>query len=300
MKVLKPPQSGSQNGTTASHNRYGQYERTRAMPVQPIASPRRAEVRANFTAATSAWAALTPTEQEAWNTYAGSHPRTDALGQSMILTGHAMYVAIAASCLNLGIVIPTIPPADDTLPAVSNMVFYADASPSVVVKFDQPGVNYGFALAYSRPQSGGVSFTSTFRQFEVASALLLAVDLTDDIVAAYGAPVEGQNMFQKLTPFNTDGVIGAGQRSITRVVAASALPVPAVSVGGSASWTGGASFDVYVWVQAGGVGPFLGTHFAAGASSGGPIGTGASGDVVYVRLFDGTAFSTPSTPTTLT
>src|SRR6516162_7143681 len=107
MKFLGVPSSGSIAGTVFSHNRAGQYQRNRRAPVQPVGTGRRAFVRANFSAASTAWAALTAANQAAWIAFANSHPITDSLGQSITLTGQQMYVAVGAQLLNCGQTLPT-------------------------------------------------------------------------------------------------------------------------------------------------------------------------------------------------
>jgi hypothetical protein len=294
MKVLKPPQSGSQNGTTASHNRFGQYERTRAMPVQPVASPRRAQVRANFTAASAGWAILTMSEQEAWNSYAGSHPRTDSLGQSIVLTGHQMYVAISSQLLNIGQTPSNTPPSDDSLPSVIGLVVYADATGNVGCRLDAAGAGYGFLISASRPVSGGVTFMSTFRQFMVTGTLQTLVDISEDFTAAYGLPAVGGRIFFGITPVNQQGVVGTRQRVICEVVAASTLAAPALTgdpPGAVLVNTSGATTpDVVQNAENVGITPdeYIGELLA--------VTTGVSmpsviGDNVYVRLFDGAQFS---------
>src|SRR5437773_11561609 len=65
MKYLGPTQSGSENGTTASRNRFGQYFRRRAVPVQPRTAAQLA-VRARMSNNAAAWRALTDAQRAAW------------------------------------------------------------------------------------------------------------------------------------------------------------------------------------------------------------------------------------------
>ncbi len=115
MKYLGAPQSGSQANTTASHNRAGQYYRNRRSPVQPVGTGRRAFIRSSFGNASTAWAGLSGANQAAWIAYANSHPITDALGQSITLTGHQMFVAVATQLANVGAAAPTIPPVSSVV-----------------------------------------------------------------------------------------------------------------------------------------------------------------------------------------
>jgi len=125
MKYLGPPQSGSQANTTASKNRAGQYLRNRRSPSQPAGNGRRAFIRGAFGAASQAWSSLAPGVQLAWSAWASSFPYVDSLGQSITLTGHQIFVAIATQCQNCGLAIPTDPPLDNAV--------WAPAAPTVVV-----------------------------------------------------------------------------------------------------------------------------------------------------------------------
>src|SRR4051812_21389133 len=65
VKYLGDPSSGSQAGTTASRNRFGQYYRTRATPVN-VNSTQQGVVRSRMAANSSAWRALTGAQRAGW------------------------------------------------------------------------------------------------------------------------------------------------------------------------------------------------------------------------------------------
>ena len=93
MKVLTAPQSGSQAGTTASRNRFGQYLRTRAIPVNP-ASGAQGLVRARMAANSAAWRVLTGAQRAGWVDLGTSMVRSDSLGQSYSLQGNQAYASV--------------------------------------------------------------------------------------------------------------------------------------------------------------------------------------------------------------
>jgi hypothetical protein len=210
MKFLDVPQSGSIAGVTHSHNRAGQYTRNRRSPVQPIGSGRRASVRAAFSAASSAWSALTGAQRAAWEGFAGSHPITDSLGQSVVLTGHQMYVRVYSSQVNVGIAPDVLPPAVLTLPDCSGAVLTASvASGLSTAGFSGTG-DQKIAFAYSPQFSAGRSYNKTFWQppgvdgiadgdgtpFVLASATY---------AAEFGTPVVGNRIFVRMTPVSENG-----------------------------------------------------------------------------------------------
>lgn len=210
MKFLGPPSSGSIAGTTFSHNRAGQYQRNRRAPVQPIGTGRRAFVRANFAAASSAWAALTGAAQASWIAYADAHPITDALGQSVTLTGQQMYVAIGAQLLNCGSALPTVVPVSSSVAAPLATVFTVTHLGVITITLTASGGASDFILiAFSKPVSAGVTFNSTFwQQTHVPGNSIGAATYGTAYVAQFGTIPAGTKVFLKLTPVNQYGVTG--------------------------------------------------------------------------------------------
>ena len=90
--ALTTQASGSIDGMTASHNRFGRYLRARAIPVNPN-TPEQAAVNALFTMYSQQWGSLlTQAQRDAWNLYATNVPVTDKLGDSVNLTGQNWYM----------------------------------------------------------------------------------------------------------------------------------------------------------------------------------------------------------------
>lgn len=88
--------SGSIAGLTFSRNRGGQYMRRRAIPTNP-ATERQGIARENLASAVAAWTNnLTPAQRQSWATYAQATPRTDSLGEQVILSGQQMFVRTAS------------------------------------------------------------------------------------------------------------------------------------------------------------------------------------------------------------
>ena len=210
MKYLGAPQSGSQAGTTASHNRAGQYLRSRRTPVNPVGTGRRATIRAAFGGASTAWSALTAANMAAWMAFANGHPITDALGQSITLTGHQMFVSIATQLLNVGAALPTVPPVSSTVAAPVMTVFSVTHLGVITVTLTPSGNASDYILiAFSAPVSPGVSFMKTFwQQLHVAGNSTGAATYGAAYVAQFGTIPAGSKVFVKLTPVNQYGVTG--------------------------------------------------------------------------------------------
>lgn len=210
MKFLGPPSSGSIAGTTSSHNRAGQYTRNRRSPVQPVGTGRRAFIRSAFGGASTAWAALTAANQAAWIAYAAGHPITDALGQSITLTGHQMFVAVATQLLNVGSALPTIPPVSSAVAAPICTAFTVTHLGVITVTLTASGGASDFILvSFSAPVSAGVTFMKTFwQQTHVAGNSTGGATYGTAYVAQFGTIPVGSKVFLKLTPVNQYGVTG--------------------------------------------------------------------------------------------
>ena len=219
MKILDVPQSGSLGAQTSSHNRAGQYRRARRSPVQPVGTGRRATVRANMGAASSGYAQLTFSEQQAWAAYADAHPITDALGQSIRLTGHQMFVAVNASLLNAGSTVTTVPPIDSTTVAPIVTVATLTSAGVLTLTLTPSGTADDFILvAFSAPKSGGVSsWKSTWQQLVLPGNSAGAATYGAAYVAQFGLPAAGSRVFYKLTPVNQYGVKGTPVSGVMQV-----------------------------------------------------------------------------------
>lgn len=105
---------GKLNGSVASQNRYGNFWRTKASPINRRTSHQTA-VRATFAFLSTAWGSLlTEAERGAFRAFAQDHPSSDVFGRSRSLDGHAMYIALNAALQNAGLAQITIPPVDIT------------------------------------------------------------------------------------------------------------------------------------------------------------------------------------------
>lgn len=197
MKKLDVPQSGSQAGTTASRNRYGQYNRTRAMPTQPR-SAAQVQVRAWLAAVSQAWGSLTDAQRAAWNAFATAHPITDSLGQTIALTGHAMFVSRNVTMLQAGYAIQNAVPDGTSIDAPDVNVGTGTAAGlslrvTVAVPVDTTIVAYA-----SPPLSAGRAFNGDFRVVNVAvgtNAANQVILTADQLTTKYGTLSAGQKYF---------------------------------------------------------------------------------------------------------
>ena len=196
MKLLVPPQSGSQQGITASRNRFGQYVRTRAIPVNPSSSAQ-AQVRARLSTNSAAWRIITGAQRSGWSGLGISLVRNDSLGQSYSLQGNQAYASVNNNRNLCGLA-----PVSDA-PAISTPVNIVTAaltlsSTAFSIAFTATPVAAATYLAvFASPQrSPGRNFEADFRFVKLstvaqASPLVILTEYT----AKFGVPVTGNRIF---------------------------------------------------------------------------------------------------------
>jgi len=229
MKYLGNPQSGSQAHTTASHNRAGQYLRNRRVPVVPTRTDKQGVLRGKFGSVSAAWQSLDTIAQNAWTSFAHGYPVVDALGQSIVLTGHQYFVGVNTSLLNAGTEMILTPPVNTTINPVTPVDAYVDAGGTFLVEFAPPAVDDFVLVGCSPVLSAGRSFNAQFSQFGVDAGAVGVVDIGEVYAAQYGTPIEGKVIFSRVRPVNSSGMSSNGVISKWSVAAASTLAAPSIS-----------------------------------------------------------------------
>lgn len=123
--------SRSVGSTTASHNRFGPYFRSRVIPVNP-SSDAQVTQRRILTDASQAWRGLTALQRAGWATLGSTIVRLDSLAQEYTLTG---LQAFTSSFRNLSYI--GLTPIEDAytlagLGSVASMTLTADSSPQTI------------------------------------------------------------------------------------------------------------------------------------------------------------------------
>jgi len=209
MKFLDSPRSGSQAGTTASRNRFGQYYRTRAIPVNPDSS-NQLQVRARLSANSAAWRALTSAQRAGWSDMASSITLTDRLGQSYTPTGFNAYVSVNNNNVAAGNSAVADAPAVVTPSALAIGAITLTAAAFTVAYTVTPlpaGARCFFYVSLQR--SAGRAFEGDFRLLQVSAAAAASpVNAYAAYVARFGLPVVGNRVFIRLKCY-TGGFLSA-------------------------------------------------------------------------------------------
>lgn len=179
--------SGSQGGSTYSHNRYGMYIRNRAVPVNPD-SPRQDAIRTVFSDLAQHWRnSLTANQRLSWDTYAANVSVKDKLGNDIYLTGFNHYLRSNVAILQAGLTRVDDGPTIFTL---------ADCDTGVIV------------TASEATQLLSVAFTDTLDLYdEDGAALLVSSGMGVNItINFYNSPfrfadaIEGDSMTPPTSP----------------------------------------------------------------------------------------------------
>lgn len=217
MKYLGDPASGSYQGKTASRNRFGQYIRTRATPVQPR-TPSQLNQRARMSTNAAAWRALSDAQRAGWADLGLSIVRTDSLGQTYTLNGFLAYCSINNNKLDAGDAAisdaPTITTPPDLLTATITLT---SASFSVAYTATPLAAGVRLFIRTSPQQSAGRKFNGDYRLISVtAAAAASPANVLTAFTTKFGAPVTGNRLFISLqtyeagfmgSPFNVSQVI---------------------------------------------------------------------------------------------
>jgi hypothetical protein len=199
MKILDVPQSGSVAGVTSSRNRFGQYRRTRAIPVNP-GSSFQGTVRARLAANSAAWRANTANQRAGWTSLGAMIHRTDSLGQDYTLTGLQAYVEVNNNRIAASLAAVDDAPALSTPEAMLTAVITLQAAAFSIAYTPTPLGAAEYLFVYASPQrSAGRAYESDMRLIKVSAAAAASpfVILTE-YSARFGAPVLGNRVFVEL------------------------------------------------------------------------------------------------------
>lgn len=209
MKFLDVSKSGSEAGTTFSRNRFGQYTRRRAVPVQPRTTFQLNQ-RARQTTNAAAWRALTDAQRAGWKSLGLLMTRADSLGTSYDLNGFLAYCSVNNNKLQAGDAAVSDAPAIVTPPDVLTATITLSSVAFSVAYTPTPlAAGVRLFIRCSPQQSAGRQFNGDYRLISVTAA---AAASPSNILAAYtarlGVPVTGNRVFISLQTYE-GGFLGS-------------------------------------------------------------------------------------------
>ncbi len=203
MKILDVPRSGSYQGLTSSRNRFGQYVRTRATPVNPGSVPQ-SEARSRLSAQATAWRTLTDNQRAGWGSLGAMMQRTDALGQVYTLTGSQAFVSVNSVLALVGDATVSEAPALVTPDAIVTVTPTVSAAAISLAFTPTPLAAGDRLLVYASPQrSAGRQFEGDYRLvFTGAAATASPADVESAYNARFGAQIVGNRIFFALSRYS--------------------------------------------------------------------------------------------------
>ena len=174
------------------------YMRTRAVPITPNTAPFLAAT-ARMSAATAGWQNLTDVQRAAWKAYTSTHPVTNALGQSVSLSGHQAYTGIA--CRNdlasaAALDDPPVVPQPEVLDSIT-VTYDIGAGTSEIAFTTTPlAALHHLWVWLAVTSSPGVEYVKNLYKLIHVSAAALAspYDWEPDAEARFGTIVVGQKI----------------------------------------------------------------------------------------------------------
>jgi hypothetical protein len=202
MKYLGDPRSGSYQGMTASRNRFGQYMRTRASPVQPNTTAQLNQ-RARMTTNAAAWRALTDAQRAGWLSLGLAISRTDSLGQSYTMNGFMAYCSINNNKLDAGDAAVSDAPAIVTPADLISATITLTAAAFSVAYTATPLAAANRLFIWVSPQgSAGRKFNGDYRLLTItAAAAASPANILAAYTARFGVPVVGNRIFLSLETY---------------------------------------------------------------------------------------------------
>lgn len=218
MKIHDVPRSGSYQGITSSRNRFGQYVRTRAVPVNP-SSAAQGTVRGRLSVNAAAWRDLTDAQRAGWEGLATLMNRSDSLGSSYTFNGFMAYCSVNNNQLAAGNAVLSDAPALVSPSTVATATVTLTAAAFSIAYTVTPLAAGQRLFVYCSPQrSPGRSFESDFRLIHVSAAAAASpADVKTAYTARLGAPVVGNRIFISLHVY--EGGFRSGPLLVSQVVA---------------------------------------------------------------------------------
>lgn len=203
--------SGAIAGTVASHNAGGMYMRNRSIPTDPRTSYQTVVRNALATLSTRWSQVLTDTQRAGWAVFASNVPRTNRLGDGIIVSALSWYVAANAPRIQAGVAVVDDGPTTFVLGNLTQPIYTALAGVSsfAYTNTDEwANAAGGYLFTYiSRPVSPSINFFKGPYRY-AGKAIGAATPPTSPLNITPGVPFEfapGQKIFWRAVASLADG-----------------------------------------------------------------------------------------------
>lgn len=203
--------SGSIGATVHSHNRFGQYIRSRSVPVNPNTT-RQVAIRNATRSIAIAWQnTLTQAQRDAWNVYGANVSWTNKLGDAVNLTGLNHYIRSNAESVALGFGRIDVAPVIFTLAAAELVLgcTASEATQQLSITFDDTAFWASEAGSFQHfymgiPQNSGIGFFGGPYKY-VASVAGVSPAVSPKLATAPFPFAEGQRIWLRSRIMRADG-----------------------------------------------------------------------------------------------
>ena len=201
-KFLGVPTSGSQGATTWGRNRYGQYTRMRAHPVNPN-TPAQRQARSALSGCASAWRELTAAQQIAWNEFGKTQRRKGPLGQEHTLTGFSAFIMVNSANARVEQPLLTVPPALPTFTEGAAFSISNTTTDACAAAYQGPDIALPelVFVETSHELSAGVSFNNSYYYLANYTDLTAggSLPLATNLLELLGILMPGYKLFIRFT-----------------------------------------------------------------------------------------------------
>lgn len=202
---------GSHAGNTFSRNGAGPILRARTAGVQPQSNLQTLR-QSTLRRCTNSWIHdLNATQRQSWRIYAGTHPVTNRLGNTTLLSGQQWFVKLSANLILAGSSIALVPPVSSSISSPTSFTIYAQASGGgtlTVTPVATAALSGEVAYIFLSPAvSPGKSYIgSKLRVFPNQTLAVTSSNLTGAYTALYGSfpATAGQMIFGRFAVLNTN------------------------------------------------------------------------------------------------
>lgn len=211
-------------GAVFTKNRAGAVVRRKVSPTQPR-STSQTTVRSNFTYLSKRWANdLTAADRAGWIALAAANPRTDVFGNTIVLTGLQLYMAVNRALESIGQADIDAPPATLSAEATGPITVVASAGgPTLTVlpaTFNSAAD--GWTIWATGQLNQGRQFVNSGLRLIKSGVTVLAAaqSFLAEYTAKFGALVEGRNIGVGMVYIDkTTGAMGLMATTVKTVAA---------------------------------------------------------------------------------
>jgi hypothetical protein len=213
--------SGKLNGMVHARNKGGNYIRKWSKPLNPKTDLQLA-VRNSLTTLSREWGALTEAKRVSWIALASNIVRKNRIGESVSLSGNALYNEFNGNLATLGVASLDTAPAFTApeLPSIGSLIVKA-----AVFTYDLPAIaatQYFVICVTPQVSAGKTNIANKLRVLEVVqgTAAIIHQNSLASYTAKFGVPVVGKKIQISVKVINGEYPISTSPITETATVAA--------------------------------------------------------------------------------